>query len=261
MHYSVSLIGSGNVAWHLSQALEKAGHQVREIYSRTPEHAERLAEKLYDAQVVTSLDFSESESTVFLLCISDDAIGRVADQIILPNEDAVICHTSGTQPLDVLAGRSHAGVFYPLQTFTKNRRLDLATVPVCVEASNEPTQQVLVGIAQSISRTVYLVDSQERKMLHVSAVFACNFTNHLLALSKHLLAQEGLQFELLKPLVRETFEKALEVADPAAVQTGPAIREDYQVIHAHLDYLQHTPHWQALYKLITDSIVLLSRRG
>jgi predicted short-subunit dehydrogenase-like oxidoreductase (DUF2520 family) len=108
---------------------------------------------------------------------------------------------------------------------------------------------------------VYLVDAQERKMLHVGAVFACNFTNHLLALSKHLLAQEGLEFSLLKPLIRETFEKALEVADPAAVQTGPAIREDYQVIHAHLDYLQRTPHWQALYKLITDSIVLLSRRG
>ncbi|MBD0260116.1 MAG: DUF2520 domain-containing protein [Cytophagales bacterium] len=261
MHYSVSLIGTGNVAWHLSQALEKAGHQVREIYGRNPEHAERVAEKLYDAQVVTSLDFSESESTVFLLCVSDDAIGRVADQIILPDEDAILCHTSGTQPLDLLAGRSYAGVFYPLQTFTRNHRLDLATVPFCIEATNELTRQVLVGIAQTISRTVYLVDAQERKMLHVGAVFACNFTNHLLALSKHLLAQEGLEFSLLKPLIRETFEKALEVADPATVQTGPAIREDYQVIHAHLDYLQRTPHWQALYKLITDSIVLLSRRG
>jgi len=261
MHYSVSLIGSGNVAWHLSQALEKAGHQVREIYSRTPGHAERVAEKLYDAQVVTSLDFSESGSDVFLLCVSDDAIGRVADELILPDEDAVICHTSGTQPLDLLAGREHAGVFYPLQTFTSNRRLDLSTVPFCIEASDEHTDQVLVGIAQSISRTVYLVDAQERKMLHVGAVFACNFTNHLLALSRHLLAQEGLEFGLLKPLIRETFEKALEAADPASVQTGPAVREDYQVIHAHLDYLQRTPHWQALYKSISDSIVLLSRRG
>ncbi|HEX8529439.1 MAG TPA: NAD(P)-binding domain-containing protein, partial [Cytophagales bacterium] len=132
MHYSVSLIGTGNVAWHLSQALEKAGHQVREIYGRNPEHAERVAEKLYDAQVVTSLDFSESEATVFLLCISDDAIGRVADQVILPGEDAVLCHTSGTQPLDLLAGRSHAGVFYPLQTFTRNHRLDLSAVPFCI---------------------------------------------------------------------------------------------------------------------------------
>jgi predicted short-subunit dehydrogenase-like oxidoreductase (DUF2520 family) len=260
MQYSVSLIGSGNVAWHLSQALEKAGHQVREIYSRGTEHAEKVADKLYDAQVVTTLDFSESTSTIFLLCVSDDAIGGVADQIILPDEDAILCHTSGSQPLEVLAGRLHTGVFYPLQTFSKSRRVDVGNVPFCIEASDGETENTLVDLAQSLSQTVYLVNSQERRTLHIGAVFAGNFTNHLLALAQQLLSQEGLEFDLLKPLIRETVEKALEAPDPAAVQTGPAVRRDYQVINAHLDYLQHMPHRQALYKILSDSIVLQANR-
>jgi predicted short-subunit dehydrogenase-like oxidoreductase (DUF2520 family) len=260
MQYSVSLIGSGNVAWHLSQALEKAGHQVREIYSRSAEHAEQVAEKLYDAQVVATLDFSESTSDVFILCVSDDAIAAVADQVILPHEDAILCHTSGSQPLGVLAGRPRTGVFYPLQTFSKSRRVDISSVPFCIEASDGEAESILVDLGQSLSRTVYLVNSQERKTLHIGAVFAGNFTNHLIALAQHLLQQEGLEFDLLKPLIRETIEKALEAPNPAVVQTGPAVRGDLQVINAHLDYLQQMPHRQALYKLLSDSIVLLANR-
>jgi predicted short-subunit dehydrogenase-like oxidoreductase (DUF2520 family) len=260
MQYTISLIGSGNVAWHLGQALEKAGFKIGEVYSRNPQHAGLLAERLYDAQVISSLDFSESPSDVFILCVPDDAIAAVADGIILPDEDSILCHTSGTQSLNSMGGRKNAGVFYPLQTFSKNRRPDFGSVPFCIEASDSHTEAVLVEIAQSLSRTVYLVDSQERKMLHMAAVFACNFTNHLLALAKELLDREGLDFELLKPLIRETFTKALEASDPAAVQTGPAVRGDFQTIRNHLDYLQDMPHREALYKLLTDSLAQHARK-
>ncbi len=260
MHYTISLIGSGNVAWHLGQALEKAGYKIGEVYSRNPQHAGRLAERLYDARITSSVDLSGSTSDLFILCVSDDAIAAVADGIILPDEDSILCHTSGTQPLSILGGRKNAGVFYPLQTFSKSRRPDIGSVPFCIEASDPHTEAVLVEIAQSLSRTVYLVNSQERKVLHMGAVFACNFTNHLLAVAKELLDREELDFELLKPLIRETFAKALEAADPAAVQTGPAVRGDYQSIRSHLEYLQEMPHREALYKLLTDSIAQHPRK-
>lgn len=255
MQYTISLIGSGNVAWHLGQALEKAGHKIGEVYSRKPRHAEQLAERLYDARVTSSLDFSESTSGVFILCVSDDAVAAVADKIILPDEESILCHTSGTQPLGVLGDREKTGVFYPLQTFSKSRRPDIGTVPFCIEASDLHSEALLVEIAQSLSRTVYLVNSEERKVLHLSAVFACNFTNHLLAVAKELLDQKELDFELLKPLIRETFAKALEASDPAIVQTGPAARGDFQTIRKHMDYLQEMPQREALYKVLTDSIV------
>ncbi len=259
MSYSVSIIGAGNVAWHLAPALEKAGHRVREIYNRSLRHAEQLATRLYDADILDVPDFSRSRSTVFVVAVADDAATLLLESLQIP-ENAIICHTSGTQPLEVLSRYPNAGVFYPLQTFSKSRPLDVSRVPFCLEASNDDTEEVLVEIAQSLSQTVYLMSSQERKVMHVGAVFACNFTNHLLALAKQILDAENLEFDLLKPLIEETFRKALTAESPALVQTGPASRGDARLIDAHVTYLAQAPHLQRIYKLLSDSILQQQNR-
>jgi predicted short-subunit dehydrogenase-like oxidoreductase (DUF2520 family) len=172
-----------------------------------------------------------------------------------------VVHTSGSQPLSILhlPPGVATGVFYPLQTFSKSRTIDMATVPFCLEADNPATEMLLTAIAQRLSRTVYLVSSQERKVLHTGAVFACNFANHLWALAKRLVEKEGLEFELLHPLMQETLAKALEVNDPAQVQTGPAIRHDLRLMQTHLDYLANQPENRELYRLLSESIMKLGK--
>ena len=139
-------------------------------------------------------------------------------------------------------------------TFSAGKRLDLKAVPFCIEAVDDETEQVLVDIAQEMSDTVYLLSSEERKVLHVAAVFACNFTNHLLALSKSITDNENLEFDLLKPIISETFKKALKAENPAEVQTGPAIRNDKTIINRHLDYLKDDARLLEIYEVLTESI-------
>jgi predicted short-subunit dehydrogenase-like oxidoreductase (DUF2520 family) len=249
----VSLIGAGNVAWHLAGALEEAGYQVREVYSRTLAHATLLADTVYDAIPTRSLDFSASKASVFIIAVPDNQVAPIAGKVILPH-GAILVHTSGSLPLEVLQNHAHSGVFYPLQTFSKQAKVDISQVPFCIEAINEATEQILVEMAQQISKTVYLVNSAERKVLHIGAVFACNFTNHLLGIARSILDRENLEFDLLKPLIQETIHKALQAEHPDLVQTGPAVRNDQQVIEAHLAYLSANPAEEHVYRLLTESI-------
>jgi predicted short-subunit dehydrogenase-like oxidoreductase (DUF2520 family) len=148
------------------------------------------------------------------------------------------------------------GVFYPLQTFSREQPLiDFTGVPLCLEATDSDTEEELVAIGQAISRIVYLVSSSERLLLHLAAVLACNFSNHLLALARELTVSNGLEFSLLTPLIQETVRKALSVPDPATVQTGPARRNDKTTIQAHLALLMHQPLTAEIYRLITQSIL------
>ena len=259
MSVKIAFIGSGKVAWHLSQALENAGYPVVEVYSRQPAHARRLVGQLYDATVRTTPDFSDSRALLFFLAVSDNVMAQVASELVLP-PNSILVHTSGTHSLDDLryalpSEDTRAGVFYPLQTFSMGTEVDFDTTPFCIEANDGSTEALLVDIAQRISRTVYLVSSEERRILHVAAVFACNFTNHLLVLAKRITDGEKLEFTLLKPLIAETMRKALEADDPARVQTGPAQRHDTEIIRKHLAYLQEQPDLQAVYRLLTDSIM------
>ena len=260
----ISFIGAGNVAWHLSQALEHAGHHILEIYSRDIRHAKQLANRLYDTLPWPDLDFAESEAELLILAVSDDALAEVVSKIVLP-ENCVVVHTSGSKSLDELRRLieihsdvpAQTGVFYPLQTFSKVVEIDFSVVPLCIEATNKVTEEILTDLAQQISNTVYLVSSQERQVLHVAAVFACNFTNHLLAIAQRLVEAEQLEFDLLKPLIQETVRKALEAANAAVVQTGPARRRDQQTMQQHLDYLTPYPAWQGLYESLSESIMRL----
>ena len=251
----VSFIGSGNLAWHLAPALDNAGFVVKEVYSPNPKHAEALTGRLYQAEVKASLDFSTSDSSVFIIATHDDAIQMIAQEIILPDE-AILVHTSGSQPLNLLqfAATSHLGVLYPLQTFTKNKKIHFKDIPIFVESSDEDTAYTLMQIAGAISSKVQKIGSEERKALHVAAVFASNFTNHMLTMAQDILQKNNLNFVWLIPLIRETIEKSLALG-PENSQTGPARRGDLDVLDQQLEFLKEDATAAEIYKLISQHII------
>ena len=252
---NVTFIGSGNLAWHLAPALDNTDFAVREVYSANPKNADALVEKLYEAKTVASLDFSLSKSRIFVICVTDDAIGEIAQQLILPN-NAIVIHTSGSQPLSILGylGTLNIGVFYPLQTFTKIKRVDFKDVPIFIESENHATEKILREMAKTISKKVLKVSSAERKAIHVAAVFASNFTNHMLTLSKEIMADHKLDFDLLKPLIVETINKALAIG-PEKSQTGPAKRGDLEILDNHMQFLSSDERIAEIYKVISQHIV------
>jgi predicted short-subunit dehydrogenase-like oxidoreductase (DUF2520 family) len=252
---TISIIGSGNLAWHLAPALDNAGFVVKEVYSRNPQHAEALTERLYQAEVKATLDFSTSDSSFFVIATHDDAIEEVVREIILP-EEAILVHTSGSRPLSILqfAATPHLGVFYPLQTFTRAKKIDFTGVPLFLESSDEKTGDAMTEIAQAVSSKVYKIGSEERKALHVAAVFASNFTNHMLTISGEILQQNQLNFDLLIPLITETINKSLTLG-PEKAQTGPASRADLEVLDAQYAFLKEDEAVAEIYKAISQHIV------
>jgi predicted short-subunit dehydrogenase-like oxidoreductase (DUF2520 family) len=263
MNLNLAFIGSGNVATHLAKAFEATGgFNVVDIWSRQLSNAQTLAQNFEDCNATANLDFSESLADVFFLCIKDDAFDLILDQLILPS-NAVLVHTSGTKSLEILNQWSNiqpennisVGVFYPLQTFSKEQTLTLENVPICIEAVDEVNEDFLVTIAQDISESVYVVSSEERLKLHLAAVFSCNFANHLWAISQEWLSANELSFDMLKPLITETLRKALEAKNIADVQTGPARRGDHQTIDQHLQMLENQPQWHEIYQTLSQSIL------
>lgn len=250
-----AIIGAGNVAWHLGPELENAGYSIREVYSRSSESAKAIIERLYNAQLKNDLDFSNSKSQIFIICVADDAIEDIVTEIILP-ENAILVHTSGAQPLSMLgyAATEHIGVFYPLQTFSKSRRVNLKEVPVFIESDDDKTIKVLKAMAESIASRALVIDSKKRKVLHVAAVFACNFTNHMLTLSKSITEANDLDFGVLQPLIIETLSKGLEIG-PEFSQTGPAMRKDIKTLDRHLEFLGNDEDVQKIYRIITQHIM------
>ncbi len=242
------------MAWHLAQEFERAGQVVNEIYARSEPKAQRLSQYLDSPVITNSLDFSQSSSYLFIIAVSDNAIKSIASEIILPNE-ALLVHTSGTVPLSTLASTDlqRIGVFYPLQTLSKNRRVNFSEVPLLIEGSDAETLLQLKNIAQSISSNVVEIKSEDRLGIHLASVFANNFTNHMIDIASQVMESSALDMKLLKPLIRETVEKALD-SNPAAAQTGPAIRGDTDTIERHLAYLESSPEYQQLYRLISQSI-------
>lgn len=261
MSFRVTFIGAGNVAWHLSKAFENAGYGVAEVYSRNLRHARLLAERLYDAHPIDDLNLCDSPARLFLLCIPDDAHEDVLRQLILP-KGVMLVHTSGSRSLRDLQELTaihgdvfvRTGVFYPLQTFSRQIPVRMEEVPLCIEAADGDTETTLIRLAQELSRTVYLVSSEERKVLHIAAVFACNFTNHLWAVAHNLLDEHSLDFDLLRPLITETVRKALSASHPADVQTGPAIRGDFHLMKEHLSFLRNHEGLIRIYQILSQDI-------
>ncbi len=255
MKFKIAILGAGNVAWHLAPALENAGHEITEVYARDIEKAVKITERLYSAEPKEDLDFSESEAEIFILAVKDSAIPEVADAVILP-EESILVHTSGAMPLDILgySSAAYTGIFYPLQSFTIGKKMDISDVPFLIESEDQNTLRKLKKLGNSLSQMVYVVRSKDRKAIHVAAVFASNFSNHMIRIAEEIMRRQGLDFEMLKPLIIETISKSLQIGAKNS-QTGPAIREDYETLEEHHRFLNYNEQLAEIYRLISQDII------
>ena len=254
----ITIIGSGNVATHLSAAFKNAGHAIVQVYSRDMQNASLLAYHV-KAEAIDRLEQINPETDLFVIAVKDDAIEPIAAELAKYNK--LIVHTSGATNLQTLLKYTqNAGVFYPLQTFSKTKQVNFNTVPLCIEGADEKITSTLNELAYTVSQNVYRINSDQRKTLHLAAVFACNFPNYLYYVSQQLLAEKQLPFDLLRPLILETAEKVQEHL-PVNVQTGPAVRNDEKTMDSHLEQLQQNPDLQEIYKLLSQGIIKMDNRG
>ncbi len=251
----IVIIGSGNVAFHLSQALRHAGHLILQVYSRNVHTAQQLADVL-GSKATDTLEDVETCADAYLVCVPDDAVEPIVAKLVSRvHKSGIICHTCGSVGLSTLIHHPHdIGVFYPLQTFTRHRQLDVRKIPFLIEGSNTQVSHYLKDLARTIADNVYFITSEERKHLHVAAVSSCNFVNHLLSEAYAYVDKQGLDPHLLDPLMRETLSKFMD-GYPNDTQTGPAKRGDDRTITKHLNLLQKEDSMQELYKLFTKHIV------
>lgn len=248
----IVLIGAGNVAHHLAPAFLKAGLNLCQIYSRSIESARELGKKTgitYTADVFAVYP----DCDVYVFCVSDDALLPLFKSIRI-NKEALVLHTSGSIPMTVFEScAKNYGVLYPLQTFSKKRVLNFREIPLCIEASNAFSYEAVSAIARSLSDQVKDISSDKRKRLHLAAVFANNFANHLYGLAGKILEEEGLDFALLRPLIFETAHKVM-LLSPEEAQTGPARRNDESILAMHKALLKSDKKLHTLYTLLSDSI-------
>lgn len=251
----IVLIGAGNLATSIGGALKAAGHEISALYSRTEQSAKELSEKLR-VPYTTSLNKLPHDADIYISMLKDDALMQLAPEIVALNRKALFVHTAGSLPLSLWkdAGAEKYGVLYPMQTFSKGKRVDIQNVPLFVEGSSEQVLQEIMHMAKSLSQKVKELDSESRKRLHIAAVFACNFTNRMYAISNVLLEESGVDFKVMLPLIEETAEKVATLP-PSQAQTGPAIRGDVRVMDSHLESLKSHPDFAGIYKLMSDNIL------
>ncbi len=256
MWNKIVVIGSGNVARNLVPALGAIkGVEKLQVVSRNPEHAERIAEVA--SYVSTgSLDDIWPDADLYVMAVSDNAISEIVESFASKGigKGAVWLHTSGGVVMNVLSKLTkHHGVFYPLQTFSKERHISLENVPIFIEGSSSESRALVKQLAEAISRKVYFANSIARARLHLAAVFAGNFVNHMLTISDDLLNEQGFDMSVLEPLIKETVDKAFAIS-PVKSQTGPARRNDTNVMERHMQLLSN-PLRKELYNLISVSII------
>ena len=269
----IVLIGAGNLATHLGKALHAAGHDMLQVFSRTMQSAETLA-SLLDAEPLTDIAQVMDDADVYIFSVKDSALVQLVAQLCRHEADGlgedgavnalrkakkgeherVFLHTAGSMPMSVFKGMAqHYGVLYPMQTFSKQREVDFSIIPCFVEANDEFAQKQIEGMAREISGRVYQLSSEDRKYLHLSAVFACNFANHCYAISQELLEEHGIPFDVMLPLINETAAKVHEMK-PKEAQTGPAVRYDENVIGKQSKLLENHPHFKKVYDSMSKSI-------
>ncbi|MGB5371991.1 MAG: DUF2520 domain-containing protein [Flavobacteriaceae bacterium] len=243
----VVIIGTGRVAQHLFDALRSGTvAKVVQVIGR-----QSASLKRFDGTATHLIgDGQLAQADVYIIAVSDGAIAEVAQH--LKTNSALVVHTSGGIPVNAISNHDRRGVFYPLQTFSSERAVDFGKVPICIEAKDAKDLKLLHNLASSISSMVYEIDSDQRKQLHLAAVFANNFTNHMYVLAQQICEENDLPFDMLKPLILETAQK-IELESPLLMQTGPAIRHDVSVLQLHAELLGDGTRG-AIYELISKSI-------
>ena len=243
-------LGSGNLATRLSLEMHRKGMRIGQVYSHTPENAERLAARL-GCPWTTDPEAVGTDADLYVFSLKDTALADVIARV-RPNNGLWV-HTAGSMPMDVFSGHAaNYGVLYPMQTFSKTREVDFSVIPFFLEANTPENAGKLQRLAEMLSGNVRFLSSDKRKSLHLAAVFACNFTNHIYALAVKLLQEQDIPADVLLPLIDETAAK-IHTMPPSEAQTGPAIRYDENVINKHLAMLDD-PDMRSIYRLISQSI-------
>lgn len=242
----IVLIGSGNVAFHLAKAFSEAQIPVSQIFGRNTTELQKISEQF-------SIPFSTetlTDADLYIISVSDSSIAEVS--ALIKNENALVTHTSGSVSREALSGNYRKSVFYPLQTFSKSKNLDYSKIPFFIDAENENDEEILKNLASKISKNVMLANDEKRKYIHLTAVFACNFVNHLYARAKEISDSQGIPFDYFLPLIDETTQKIHEL-EPKLAQTGPAIRNDEKVLKLHESLLTDEEKLK-IYKTLNESI-------
>ena len=242
----IVLIGSGNVAFHLAKAFTEAQIPVSQIFGRNTTELQKISEQF-------SIPFSTetlADADLYIISVSDSSITEVSS--LIKNKNALVAHTSGSVSREALSGNYRKSVFYPLQTFSKSKNLDYSKIPFFIDAENENDEEILKNLASKISKNVMLANDEKRKYIHLTAVFACNFVNHLYARAKEISDSQGIPFDYFLPLIDETTQKIHEL-EPKLAQTGPAIRNDEKVLKLHESLLTDEEKLK-IYKTLNESI-------
>lgn len=251
---NVFIIGSGNIASHLSKAFYKFGIKISGIHSRNEIEGEKIAKKA-KTTFFPQMDEIPKNASIYLLCVSDDAISTVAEQ--LPKsikKSKIVAHTSGSVSIASLFNDiKNAGVFYPLQTFTKGKNISYNDIPFCINASNKKSTKALTKLAEKVSNSVHQIDDDQRQSIHLSAVMINNFVNHIIYISEEMLNQKEIDVEILQPLLRETILKQGELGAYDA-QTGPSRRKDAKTLEKHLNLLRYNKEYKSIYMILSKSI-------
>ena len=248
----ITIIGTGNVSSHITPALQRAGHKIVGVTGRDNEKTETFAKTHKTKAFATPQELPESDMVI--LAVTDDSIVKVASQLTVRKETIVV-HTSGATPMSSLGrASSHIGVLYPCQTFTTGDKIEMAKTPFMIEGSDQETESVLMKLAGEISDiTPVRGTSEQRKALHVAAVFASNFTNHMIYRAERILAGNGMKLGIMEQLVEQTMKKAFRMG-PYAAQTGPARRNDMETIKRHQELISDDKEAKAIYDIMTESI-------
>ncbi|MDT0607341.1 Rossmann-like and DUF2520 domain-containing protein [Croceitalea rosinachiae] len=243
---SFVLIGTGNVATHLFNAFLNVDEvAIKQVFGRNRETLKYFSEH---CSITTNID-AIVNADIYLIAVTDDEIASVSE--IVSRKPGIVAHTSGSISMASIRSK-RKGVFYPLQSFTKNKEIDFTKIPICIEASDEKGLSTLNTFANFLTESVNEISSEKRKKLHLAAVFANNFSNHLFQIAQELCETESLPFELIQPLILETVDK-LSVLNPKKAQTGPARRNDVLTMQQHLDELNNPIH-KKIYQLLSQSI-------
>lgn len=242
----IVLIGSGNVAFHLAKAFTEAQIPISQIFGRNTTELQKISEQF-------SIPFSTEtlvDADLYIISVSDSSIAEVSS--LIKNKNALVAHTSGSVSREALNGNYRKSVFYPLQTFSKSKNLDYSKIPFFIDAENENDEEILKNLASKISKNVMFANDEKRKYIHLTAVFACNFVNHLYARAKEISDSQGIPFDYFLPLIDETTQKIHEL-EPKLAQTGPAIRNDEKVLKLHESLLTDEEKLK-IYKTLNESI-------
>ena len=242
----IAILGSGNVAYHLAKMFKEKNIPISQIFGRNEKDLQEISEQFEIPFSTTEL----ADAELYFIAVNDDAVAAISKNI--KNQNSLVAHTSGSLPKEILEGNYRKASFYPLQTFSKSKMLQYSEIPFFVEGENEEDSQILENLALKISEKVMKSDYEKRKYIHLTAVFACNFVNHLFARAKEISDSQQIPFHYFLPLIKETTSK-IEKIEPKLAQTGPAIRNDEKILQLHEALIKEEEHLK-IYQVMNESI-------